>query len=657
MVRLIITIVFLLNSLFTFSQGDSLYGVWKDKSLTDSVRLRALGTLTLSIMQNHPDSCEKLADEGIRLANKIKRFKQEAYLWNSKGGALLYKGNLNASTKAYQKSITIYEKEGVTPVNIYGNLGTIYFVNKDNEKAIYYFKNALEGASEDDYNTRAQVTHNIGSAYISLKDYEKALTYLRESEQYRIKQNQENLLSLAYNQISIAYMNLNEMDSAIYYVFKALKIVEKEDFYSQLYIYTHLADIELKQKNYKTAIEYAKKALDLARMIDNLASLEVLTHTLSMAYEKTKNIDSAYAYFKEYKIIHDSINNSEAAKKLVAEQLTFEHEKENALKEKEYQSTLLVEKTKQEQQLIIIIISIISLIGVIIMFTILSKKFKVTKQQKLVIEEKNKEITDSIQYAKRIQAAILPSNKAVKKHLPNSFILYKPKDIVAGDFYWMESSSSFSSQEEEIPFPLGDSGEAIILFAAADCTGHGVPGAMVSVVCNNALNRSVREYGLKDPGKILDKTREIVIEEFEKSDDEVKDGMDIALCSLKQENGNWKLKYAGAHNPLWIIRKGEIIETKANKQPIGKYDNIAPYTTHNFNLEKGDTIYIFSDGYVDQFGGEKGKKYKAQAFRLLLLAMQHENMETQKRLINEAFETWRGDIEQIDDVCIIGVRI
>jgi len=192
-----------------------------------------------------------------------------------------------------------------------------------------------------------------------------------------------------------------------------------------------------------------------------------------------------------------------------------------------------------------------------------------------------------------------------------------------------------------------------VLFAAADCTGHGVPGAMVSVICNNGLNRSVREHGLTSPGKILDKTREVVIQEFEKSEEEVKDGMDIALCSL---NGN-KLQYAGAHNPLWIIRKGEIIETKANKQPIGKFDNPLPYTTHSFDLEKGDSIYIFSDGYVDQFGGEKGKKFKAKAFRALLLSIQEKSMEEQRLLIDEAFEAWRGKLEQVDDVCVVGVRV
>lgn len=256
-------------------------------------------------------------------------------------------------------------------------------------------------------------------------------------------------------------------------------------------------------------------------------------------------------------------------------------------------------------------------------------------ENRLALEEKNKEITDSINYAKRIQAAILPSDKIVKSHLKDAFVLYKPKDIVAGDFYWIEEV------------------EGTVLFAAADCTGHGVPGAMVSVICNNALNRSVREYGLIDPGVILDKACEIVIQEFEKSEEDVKDGMDIALCALKGKT----LHYSGANNPLWILRNGEIIETKATKQPVGKFDGIKPYKTHAIELQQNDIVYVFSDGYVDQFGGERAKKFKANQLRSTLLSIAHLSMSEQHDHLDKVFIDWQGDLEQIDDVCVIGIRI
>jgi len=189
-----------------------------------------------------------------------------------------------------------------------------------------------------------------------------------------------------------------------------------------------------------------------------------------------------------------------------------------------------------------------------------------------------------------------------------------------------------------------------------------VDGAMVSVVCNNGLNRSVREYGISKPALILDKTREIVVEEFSKSEDEVKDGMDIALCALSgiKENGSPVIvEFAGANNPLWIIRKGtaEIEEVKADKQPIGSFSHKKDFTNHEIELFNGDRIYIFSDGFADQFGGEKGKKFKAANFKRLLLSSQNESMAKQKELINNSFEDWRGPLEQLDDVCVIGIEI
>ena len=273
------------------------------------------------------------------------------------------------------------------------------------------------------------------------------------------------------------------------------------------------------------------------------------------------------------------------------------------------------------------------------------------ENQKEIVEESHREITASIKYAKRIQNAILPATSLIKEVLPESFVLYSPKDVVAGDFYWLEQ--------------LGNK----TLFAAADCTGHGVPGAMVSVVCHNAMNRAVREFGLTEPGLILDKTREIVVKEFEKSEDDVKDGMDIALCSI---SGN-KLQYAGAHNPLWIVRplrhsEGgtteesqayELIEVKANKQPIGKFDDPVPYTTHSIEIQKGDSIYIFSDGYADQFGGERDKKFGSKRLKELLISIQQKSMNEQNDILNSTFENWikQGGGEQIDDVCIIGVKV
>lgn len=240
---------------------------------------------------------------------------------------------------------------------------------------------------------------------------------------------------------------------------------------------------------------------------------------------------------------------------------------------------------------------------------------KQISRQRDELHEKNNEITDSINYAKRIQEAILPPDSLISIELPDSFVFYQPKDIVAGDFYWMEAVEDYT------------------IFAAADCTGHGVPGAMVSVVCHNALNRAVREFGLRDAGKILDKVRELVLETFEKSEHEVKDGMDIALCIMKK--GSTKLQYAGAHNPLWVVRDQAIEVVKPDKQPVGAHEPLEAFTTHEIDLQKGDRFYIFSDGLPDQFGGPRGKKFTYKRFREMLIELGGVSMPDQARTIKQ----------------------
>jgi len=274
-----------------------------------------------------------------------------------------------------------------------------------------------------------------------------------------------------------------------------------------------------------------------------------------------------------------------------------------------------------------------------------------TKKQEL--EEKNKEINDSIRYARHLQDAILPSWEIISSLFPQSFILFKPRDIVSGDFYWKHSF------------------DRMVYFAVADCTGHGVPGAMVSVVCANALNGVVKEYGIIEPGKVLDHVKNHVVDAFSQSEEGVSDGMDIALCCIDIEIN--KLWYSGANNSLYRVSqmKNEVEMTKkcvsnttrmlyeysATRQPIGKFNQTRCFETHEIELEKGDCIYLFSDGFADQFGGPNGKKYKSKLFKNYLLSISAKSMEEQKTLLDHEFNAWKGDEEQVDDVCILGVKI
>lgn len=262
--------------------------------------------------------------------------------------------------------------------------------------------------------------------------------------------------------------------------------------------------------------------------------------------------------------------------------------------------------------------------------------------EKKLVEIRNTEILDSIEYARRIQNTILPPNEWLSSQLRDSFVLYLPKDIVAGDFYWIHKLHLKSG----------------VLAAVCDCTGHGVPGAMVSVVCSNALNKAVNELSLTRPSDILDATREEVIVALSKNnlyDDEVKDGMDASLALIHFETR--VLYWAGANNPIWIVRGQNLIEIIGDKQPVGKSPVNKPFTHQEVKLEQGDCLYLFTDGYQDQFGGERNRKFSKKQLRDLILSLSSLPMNEQLERLKQQFFAWKGDQEQIDDICIMGIRI
>ncbi|MFT5822057.1 MAG: serine phosphatase RsbU (regulator of sigma subunit)/HAMP domain-containing protein [Crocinitomix sp.] len=262
------------------------------------------------------------------------------------------------------------------------------------------------------------------------------------------------------------------------------------------------------------------------------------------------------------------------------------------------------------------------------------------ERQRLKLEDLYKAVTASIRYAKRLQNSILPPKEVINSICPDSFVLYKPKDIVSGDFYWFEKT------------------EKANFFAAVDCTGHGVPGAFMSLVGANGLNTSIREHNVTEPAEILDHLNKFVNESLNKSREEnqIRDGMDIALCSIDYEK--MELFYAGANNPLYIIRDGEFMIIKADKFAIGSFDpGSKKYKQHKVQLQKGDVIYLFSDGYADQFGGERGKKFLYNRFRQHLLSIHQEEMSQQKKYLQKTMFEWQGSFEQVDDILVVGVRI
>ena len=678
---------------------DSLSAIINNPNSHDTSLAVAYVNLSEIIYLTNPDTMLPLCNKTRAIAERVlannpplsikqSLLKSLGLALNNIGYVYSYQGNITKALRYYNKSLKIREeigdKRGIA--ESLNNIGNIYDNQGDISQALGYYYKSLKIQKEiGDKEGIANSLNNFGSIYYNQGDISQALGYYHKSLKIREEIGDKSGIALSLNNIGSIYDNQGDISQALGYYHKSLKIQEeigdKRDIAISL---SNIGRIYYKQGKLIKAKKYALRSMNIVKEIGYPKNIKISAKLLSQIYEKENKGMQALGMYKLYITMRDSIINEANDKAIAKQEAKYEYEKQKVIDDAAHDKKILLEQEEKAKYQIInyaigggLLLITLFLFFVFNRLRITSKQKKEIEEQKGIVEkahfkleEKNTEITDSITYAKRIQSAILPPDNLLKEHLPDSFILYKPKDIVAGDFYWLEASTSLSPTTNK----------NLILFAVADCTGHGVPGAMVSVICNNGLNRSVREYGISNPAKILNKTREIVIQEFEKSEEEIKDGMDIALCTLE---GN-KLSYSGANNPLWIIRKGEIketkvdlsagtstkkhityhqehdlslIEVKADKQPIGKFFAETSFTTHTIYLQKGDSIYIFSDGYVDQFGGEKGKKFKPKAFRELLLSIQKETMDKQKLLLDIAFEKWRGNIEQVDDVCVLGIRI
>ncbi len=536
------------------------------------------------------------------------------------------------------------------------NIGLIQQEMKNYSAAEDYFTRSLKLREEvNDIAGISASMNNLGLLFQEQSLSEKAEAYFQKSLFYAKKAKDRQIEAIALSNIGLVLQEQKKFSEAFALFSESMKI--REEIEDDLGISECLYNIGYNyflQGDMSKSADFVSRSMTLSKSRDLILQTRDAANLLKGIYMRQGQYKQALEMYEKYIAARDSILSDENQRETIRQEYRYQYEMQSvadSIRRMEERKVSDAEIARQKAELRVKRNQQFVLFGglafVLLFAAFVYNRFRVTKKQNLIIEaqkqlveEKNKEITDSINYAKRIQTAILPSSRIVNAYLPETFIFYKPKDIVAGDFYWLQKT------------------ENEVLIAACDCTGHGVPGAMVSVVCNNGLNRSVREYGLTDPGKILDKTREIVIAEFEKSDEDVKDGMDISLCSL---SGN-TLKWSGANNPLWIFKRNgvngiERIEIKPDKQPIGKYADPKPFTTHTIELCKGDTIYLFTDGFQDQFGGEKGKKLKASKLRELLLSIQHLDMDTQMQKLETEFETWRGELEQNDDVCLIGVRV
>ncbi|GDX52689.1 hypothetical protein LBMAG27_17360 [Bacteroidota bacterium] len=587
--------------------------------------------------------------------------KTESSIYMYRGRAWYETGNYKNAMADYLKSELYFENNKIAD-NEYGHLlhfiGSIFKRQNDNQQALKYYSRIIDlGKLIHDRQLEAEGLYLCADIYYQLGDSAKDLDMsMRSLEIFSELQNYPMEGMMLMN-IAHHYLAGHNFKKAKEYLDKSVEVNKLHNYNKNLAtIYRYYGKYYSKTGNYKLAQEYLAKSFEEAEKsnTNRLLLLSDLYRTQASIHYDNNNFKAAFESLEDYQYYYDSLvneENSNAIHDLEARYQNDKKEKEITLLNKDKAlGNLKLNSARQKN-----IFLIVALIMVVSFFLFFFSRYRLINQQKIIIQKKaeelekqksivvdqKNEILESIEYAKRIQATILPPPRVVKKYLEDSFILYLPKDIVAGDFYWMES-------------PVIDNG--LVLFAACDCTGHGVPGALVSVVCSNALNRTVKEFNVIQPALILDKVAELIVKDFSKDENEnVQDGMDISLCALNIETG--EMQWSGANNPIWILRDNNLIEIKGDKQPVGKYDTMHPFTNHKVPIQKGDTLYLFSDGYADQFGGQNNKKLTKAKFKELLLEIQNLNMLNQRNYLYEFHNKYKGSNEQVDDILIMGVKI
>ncbi|MFY9310372.1 MAG: tetratricopeptide repeat protein [Bacteroidia bacterium] len=603
------------------------------------------------------------------------------------------KGDYRKALNYYYQALKIAEKtknKQAEAIQL-GNIGIIYNDQKQYKKALECSFKALQIKNEIGLkNETAGTLCNIGLIYSNQNDYDKAISYYNEALQIAENNGDLTPISTILGNLGITYSKQNNTDKALEYYTKALKISEqcgnKND---KAYWLGSIGSLYTTIKKYKEAEIYLKEAIKIGTEIGALNGLREDEETIAVLYDIVGRHKEALLHYKKSVQLKDSLFSQENKKELVRKELNHEFEKKEAATKAENEKQQALAQAENRRQTVISwsigggLLLVIVFAGFVLRSLRLTNKQKaiieaqkdeVTKQkdiaeelrlisekQKHIVEEKQKEIVDSITYAKRIQTALLTSDEYIRNNFEaEHFILFKPKDIVSGDFYWALSHSFIPGWDlgiTNVKLPAVERRKNLFYIATADCTGHGVPGAFMSMLNISFLNENIIERGILQPHEILNAQRKEIIKALnpEGSKSESKDGMDCILCVY--DFNKMLLHFAAANNPLWLIRNNELIEFAADKMPVGKFnENNKPFTLQTVELQKGDVIYTSTDGFADQFG-DNGKKLIKKRFKEELLGIHQLTMREQKDHLNNFFEKWKGSQEQVDDVCVIGVRV
>ena len=532
-------------------------------------------------------------------------------------------------------------------------LGAVYWQQGNLDEAVNSFTRSLEINNElGNINAQRIINGYLGLIYLEKEEYQNAITTFNKSIQLNQSSNRvQELISDHYN-IALAYQGLGDyVKSNEHANLSKEKSLEVNNLKTTRSCYLLLGENAEKQGNSKAANEYYEQASTISKHLqkEQMAQLEQEKKQIqTKVSQKEEQLKSALTTQDELRAINR------------------EFQLERELREAEIREEKLANEAREklrQTQIFYMTIALALFFVILLLFflqnrhrkkinrrlkdqntEIENQKVEIEKQRDLA-DKQRKNLTDSIQYARRIQAAVIPRQETLHDHFADSFIFYRPRDIVSGDFYWYAQKDN------------------IFIIAAADCTGHGVPGAFMSMLGVAYLNEIVNKIAINmhinslNADEILNQLREKVITSLHQSENkrDPKDGMDIALCIVDLEKK--KLQFSGAYNPLLIIRNGELLRYNADKMPVSFHRRKdVPFTRHQIDLKNNDSLYIFTDGFIDQFGGEKGHKFLMKNFTSLLLDIHKKPMQEQKAILKSKFDDWKGEYTQIDDVLVIGLR-
>ena len=589
--------------------------------------------------------------QGTKIKEEIGDKKGLSSGYNNIGNIYSTLGNSVEALNYHLKSLKIKEelKDKLGASMSYNNIGNVLLAQKKIEKALEYYQKSLNIAEElkDQIGIGSACT-NIGDIYLELKRYSDALAYFLKSLQACESADDKRGMAEAYNTIGSVYYEEGKADEGLSYSMKAYNLYKKIDDKKGIVDATGcIGKLYALKNDERKALYFDSLSLSLAKTIDFKEGMRDAYINLAKLHKKQRQFEKALYYTNLYNDVKDSILNKDNFKQVSELNTRYETDK------KEKEILLLTKdqelKTKIIRQQQLVRWGLIS--GLLLLFVAIYSiyrryRFKqranvLLNRQKEEIQQKNTLITDSIEYAKTIQEAVLPRYKRIKEIFPTSFLFYKPKAVVSGDFYWVGKV-----QQE-------------LICATADCTGHGVPGAFMSLLGYNMLENVLKKHPNIEPAAILkDLNRELIHSlSKEMQDNHLKHGLDISLLSINTRTN--QLKFAGAHNSLYIVRDKQLIELKADKQGIGfiNKNGVCEFTNHTFELREKDMLYLFTDGYPDQIGGPHRKKFYYGPFKELLTSISNLSPEDQLSKLKDVYENWLGERkDQTDDILVMGIK-